>query len=156
MAAKRQLSDRQRVYALLGIARRELGWSEEKYREHLATHGAKVYRGRWSASTMDYAQIEAALAAMEAAGWQRTGGAESSIIQRCHPARRAQWRKVCALWITLAGTGAVRDRSETAMLAWCRRLVREDRIEWASVGSLHLCIEGLKDWTAREQVAVEG
>ncbi|WP_295452046.1 regulatory protein GemA [uncultured Thiodictyon sp.] len=155
MAAKRQLSDRQRAYALLGIARRDLGWTEDQYREHLAAHGATIYKGRPSASTMDYAQIEAALAAMETAGWQRSGGSESSIIQRCHPARRAQWRKVCALWIALAAAGTVRDRSEGAMLKWCRRLVTEDRIEWASVRSLHLCIEGLKDWAAREGVSLE-
>lgn len=156
MAAKRQLSDRQRVYALLGVARRALGWNEVRYRAHLAAHGAAEHDGRLSASTMSYAQIDAALAAMEGEGWQRTGGAEASIIQRCHPARRPQWRKVCALWCALGDAGAVRERAEAAMLAWCRRRVAEDRIEWASVRSLGLCIEALKDWAAREGVGLEG
>jgi hypothetical protein len=153
MAAKRQLSDRQRAYALLGIGRRALHWSDQQYRAHLAAHGAADHQGRASASTMSYAQIEAALAGMEAEGWQRTGGAESSIIQRCHPARRAQWSKVCAMWIALADGGKVRDRTETAMLQWCRTLVTEDRIEWASAGSLGLCIEALKDWSARAGIS---
>lgn len=155
MAVKRQLSDRQRAYALLGIARRALGWTDEQYRAHLAAHGAAEHQGRPSASTMSYDQIEAALAAMESAGWARTGRAEPSIIQRCHPRRQAQWRKVCALWCALADSGAVRDRAEPAMLAWCRRLIREDRIEWAGAYSLNRCIEGLKDWTNRNDTALK-
>lgn len=155
MAAKRQLSDRQRAYALLGIARRQLGWSEQQYRAHLEAHGAATHQGRPSASTMSYPQIEAALQGMEAAGWERHAPTESSILHRCHPARRGQWRKVCALWCTLADAGAVRDRAEPAMLAWARKLVSEDRLEWAGPRSLALCIEALKDWAARERISVE-
>lgn len=150
MAATTPRSDRHRAYALLGIARRALGWDDDapEYRGLLAAHGAREHRGRPSAATMSYAQIAAALAAMEAAGWRRTDLA-SSIIHRCHPARRAQWRKVCALWCALAESGAVRDRRESAMLAWCRRLVAEDRLEWAGARSLSTCIDSLRDWQAR-------
>jgi hypothetical protein len=103
---------------------------------------------------MSYHQIEAALKAMEAAGWQRTGPAGGSILTRCHRERRGQWGKIIALWCVLADAGVVRERAEAAMLAWCKSLTREDRIEWAGAGSLSRCIEGLKDWALREKVDI--
>ena len=156
MPTKRKLTDRERAYALLAIGRRDLGWSEARYREHLREHGARDHRGRPSASTMDYAQIDAALQGMVAAGWQQTATTERSIVGRCPPARARQWKKITALWIALAEAGIVRDRREPAMLAWCDRLISEDRREWAGPGSLARCIEALKDWQARATAPTEG
>jgi alkylated DNA nucleotide flippase Atl1 len=104
---------------------------------------------------MDYGQIEAALAGMRAAGWQHTAPLVGSIMQRCHRERRGQWGKVIRLWCILADAGTVRDRSEAAMLEWARRHLDEDLLEWAGARSLSRCIEGLKDWAAREGVELD-
>lgn len=132
MAAKRQLSDRQRSYALLGMARRALGWDESQYRAHLRAHGASDHQGRPSASTMTFAKIEAALAAMEAAGWPRQAPVEGSILHRCHPARRAQWRKVCALWCALADAGQIGIAPNRP--CWCGVGPCCARIGWSGPG----------------------
>jgi hypothetical protein len=153
MAARVQ-NQRQRLYGLLAIGKRDLGWTEDQYRQHLAANGAREHRGRPSATTMSYAQIETALKAMETAGWQRGGPAGGSILTRCHKARQPQWRKVIALWCTLADAGVVRERGEAAMLAWCVSHIRESRIEWAGAGSLSRCIEGLRSWAARAEVDI--
>ena len=155
-SVSRRLTERQRAYALLRIALRDLQqrdpetWTDAHYRALLRRHGAQDHRGRPSASTMGYAQIDAALAEMEAAGWQRTAGPALSIVHRAPPDRQGQWKKVVALWCALADAGVVRDRSEAAMLAWCARHIAEDRREWASGASLARCIEGLRGWLARE------
>ena len=158
--ANARLTERQRAYALLATAHRALldlhpagspaPWTEQRYRDLLRRHGAQDHRGRASATTMGYGQIDAALAEMETLGWQRRAGPALSIVHRCPPARAAQWRKLVAQWCTLADAGIVRDRSEAAMLAWCERHITEDRLEWASAATLARCIEGLRAWIFRE------
>jgi hypothetical protein len=156
---KRRLTERQRLYALLRVALRDLQqqapqlWTEDHYRDLLRRHGASDHGGRPSASTMSYQQIEAALAEMRAAGWQSTAGPELSIVHRCAPELSGQWRKITALWCALADAGTIRDRSEAAMLAWCDRHIRADRREWASAQDLGTCIEALKSWAARDGVS---
>lgn len=144
---------RKGLYAQLGIAKRDLGWDEARYRQHLAEHGALDHQGRPSAATMSFAQLEAALGAMRTMGWKPTQG--GSILARCHRARRNQWAKVIALWCTLANAGEVTDRSESAMLNWARRHIRSDRIEWADAYELSKCIEALIAWAERKDVHLE-
>jgi len=151
------MSTRAALYARLGIARRALaaqGWDEDRYRAHLAAHGADLHRGRPSASTMSGPQIEAALAPLETLTGRAV--AEGSILGRCNRQRRPQWSKVIALWCALADAGVVRSRGESAMLAWAGRYIRAARIEWASAPDLARCIEALKDWAARTGVALDG
>ena len=138
---------RRQLYTLLQVAKRDLGWSEKSYRTHLAEHGAKEHQGRPSAATMSFAQLEDALAAMRDAGWKKQ--APNSILGRCHREYRPMWSKIIALWCGLADATQVRDRSERAMLGWCRRHIDEARPEWAGAASLNRCIEGLKDWSQR-------
>jgi len=151
------VTTRAALYARLGIARRALidrpGWDEAQYRAHLAAHGATEHKGRPSAATMGTAQIESALKELEAITGRQPG--EGSILARCHKARRGQWGKVIALWCTMADAGAVRDRSEAAMLAWAKRHMHADRLEWAGPGDLNRAIEALKDWAARAGVELE-
>jgi hypothetical protein len=148
------MSTRANFYARLGIARRALiddhGWDEDRYRAHLAAHGAGDHKGRPSASTLSGPQLDAALAELEAIAGRQHG--EGSILARCHRGRRGQWGKVIALWCALADAEVVRDRSEAAMLAWAKRHIRAARVEWAGGRDLHRCIEALKSWAAREGV----
>lgn len=147
------MTDRRKLYALLRIAQRDLAWTEERYRRCLAGHGAKEHQGKPSATTMGFHQIEAALQEMQRAGWRRAAG--RSILSRCHKGRVGQWKKVIRLWCALADAGTVRDRSEQAMLAWCRRHIEESRIEWAGAASLNRCIEGLKSWAERTDIELD-
>lgn len=146
------MQSRKTLYAALGIARRDLGWTEERYRQHLSDHGATFHRGRPSAATLSHEQLEAALQGLKAEGWHSR---PAGILSRCHRDRQGQWRKIIALWCTLADAGVVHDRSDAAMLTWCARHVNADRIEWADSHSLNRCIEGLKAWAERNGVEIQ-
>ena len=56
--------------------------------------------------------------------------------------------KVRALWLFLHELGQVRDPSESALLAYTRRVVHVDALEWSARDRWKL-IEGLKDWAMR-------
>ena len=56
--------------------------------------------------------------------------------------------KVRALWLFLHELGQVRDPSESALLAYTRRVVHVDALEWSARDRWKL-IEGLKDWALR-------
>lgn len=56
--------------------------------------------------------------------------------------------KVRALWLFLHELGQVRDPSESALLAYTRRNLHVDALEWTGREYWRL-IEGLKDWAMR-------
>ena len=56
--------------------------------------------------------------------------------------------KVRALWLFLHELGQVRDPSESALLAYTKRVVHVDALEWSARDRWKL-IEGLKDWAMR-------
>ncbi len=149
MTCRRALDDRKRLYALLAVARRELGMEEEDYRALLRRLGAQERNGRPSAATMSLGQLRAVLAEMERMGFRRRGPDRAQFW------RAPRIRKITALWCALADAGVVRDRSEAAMQRWCARLTGTARLEWAGTEGLNACIEGLKRWAWREHVPVE-
>ena len=60
--------------------------------------------------------------------------------------------KLRALWICAFELGIVRDRRDEALAAWICRQTGLDAAVWATPRQTAACIEGLKDWMAREGV----
>jgi len=142
---------KQRYYKLLPIAKRQLGWDEEFYRNvFLKKHGAKIKDGKYSASTMSLGQLMQAYTYAKKCGFKPRP-------KKSSPANVVDWRaarikKITALWCALADAGVVRDRSEKAMLSYCTRITKKQRLQWYLSHELNKCIESLKSWAAREKV----
>lgn len=143
--------DRNLLYRLLQVAKRDLHMEDEDYRALLARHGATDKDGRISASTMQPWQLDNALKEMKEKGFKPTGSTKRQATRW----RKPRIDKITALWCALADAGVVRDRSEAAMLKWCARITRKARLEWANDNDFNACIEGLKSWAARERVKLE-
>lgn len=139
------LNDRGRLIKLVHVARRDLKLDEATYRMVLQLHG-----GADSSSAMSAAQLQRVLDHFKKAGFTvkakpRTGAAKGA--PRTALASHAEAKKARALWIMLHRIGAVRDPSETALLAYARRQLGVDRMEWA--GDMVPLIESLKAWALR-------
>ncbi len=127
-----------------GFGKRDLHMADEDYRELLHRHGAGKKNGKYSATTMSVAGLMQAVGEMRRMGFKpRAGGGDW---------RQPRIEKITALWITLADSGVVRDRSEAAMARWCSRITRKTRLDRAASYELNARIEGLKEWAQRERV----
>lgn len=138
---------RRRLYRLMEVGRKALGWDEDTWRAFLADHGAQPVDGRPSRTTLSLAQLDACVADMKRLGF---------TPKRRQPPK-SDWRrpridKITAIWITLADAGVVRERSETAMRRWCAKQTGKARLEWCATEDLNRCIEALNDWARRERV----
>jgi len=149
----RATDPRTRYYRLLAVGKRQLGMDEETYRAFLAAHGAGEVAGRVSATAMDFGALVAAVEALRRQGFKP----RRKTVADGH----ANWRapriaKITALWCALADAGAIRDRSERAMLKFCAGQTGTARIQWATGAGLNRCIEALKSWAGRERVTLDG
>ena len=79
------------------------------------------------------------------------GGRKLSPKSKGTPESRTQVAKIRALWITLYRLGAVNDRHENAINAYCKRMTGMERLEWAGRYPVECnkVIEALKDWVER-------
>lgn len=145
----RQLLGMARTWAMKTVP----GWSDDSHRDLLAMAGATMAQGRISATTMTIKQLDAALRAYEARGWERRCGVyQSGRVVRAVPARIA---KMVRMWAVLAEEGKSRDGSRRALLAWCSRqtgqtVTRLDDLEPELCQKL---TEQLKQWQARTSQA---
>ena len=144
----RQTYTRNKLYTLLAVGKKQLGWSENIYRAWLHEQGAKEVNGKTSATSMNYGQLFAAVEDMKRRGFTPSRGSVSSGTAGWRQSRIA---KLNALWIQLADAGLVRNRAEEAMHEWCRKAVPGlTRLEWATSQQLNHAIEALKAWRDRE------
>lgn len=110
----------------------------------------RVSKGRTSsAGALDVRERGLVLAHFKRCGWhpkhKQPAGARYSRPVR---ASSDEARKVRALWLLLHELGLVRDASERALGAYCKRVLHVDALQWAD-GNLYKLIEGLKDWAMR-------
>lgn len=137
----------QKNLAKIHIAKKDLGLSDEAYRDVL-----RNVCGKESAAQLTDMQAARLLRYFEGRGWKpKKQGSLPGFTTPSDP----QSKKILALWITLHKSGKVRDASTRAMLSFVKRMVRRDRLEWCTVAEKNLVIEALKDWAKREGVAVE-
>jgi phage gp16-like protein len=103
------------VRATLFVACSEMG-IEEAERRLLV----RRITGKASTKECSAEELVAVVAELRRQGWQ---GTPKSY-------RRAEARKVAAMWVEAHGLGAVKDRSDQALNAWVKRMTRVDRLEW--------------------------
>lgn len=146
------MRQRQQLYTLLAVGKKQLAWDDEFYRDvFLKGHGAKLQKGKYSASTMAVWELENALKQMMHAGFKPKPKTKS--VHAAKPDwRTPRIKKITAMWLDLANRGAIKNRSEQAMVAWCKSFTGMQRLEWANSADLNKCIEGLKSWCGRESL----
>ncbi len=85
---------------------------------------------------------------------QRSGIALPKVVS--HQPRRLNGPqgKIRALWIRLGQAGRLTSRTDRALDTWVKRTVKVERLEWVKDVEASTCIEALKQWCAREKVAV--
>ena len=151
--------------AQIHIAKKDLGWDDDFYRDILFSLGRKR-----SAGDLDFTGRKLVLAHMRACGWtpgaKRKPGAKAvagaavatSAGASGKPARPPLTRhqgKLWGLWQQLADAGRVQDRSMAALNAWIKGHQRPgpDRLEWLNGPQLDWVIEAAKKWLARKDPA---
>lgn len=129
---------RQRLLALIHLAKRDLGLDEGTYRELL-----RNTTGKESAKEMTMVELARALDRLRSSGF----GA-----RKRHQVRQGETpleRKARAIWRFLHQIGATRSQSEASLGAYCKRIAGVDRVEWLSSEQEKLVIESLKRWAMR-------
>lgn len=145
IASRRANTDmRARLVRLIHVAKRELQLDDDTYRAMLATASG----GLTSTAAMSEAQLQAVLVRAKRAGFQvRASGPGGARGRRLDLSPEA--RKVRALWLFLNHLGAVRDVSEAALAAYCKRIAKVDDLHWASRAQMTTLTETLKKWAMR-------
>jgi len=140
-------------YKVLPMAARQIGWSDDAYRDLLKRHGAILHNDKYSASSMGSTQLQDAYDELKKAGFkiQPKQGTASATKDW----RKPRIEKIQAIWMALHDAGVVRDRSEKAMLTWCASISGKPKLQWYTSTDLNNVIEGLKKWATREQVKLK-
>lgn len=150
MTARRVIDDegaRKADLAAIHIAKGELGWDDDHYRDILFA----VCRVRSSAA-LDHAGRKRFLAHLRACGWSggskgRRGADRPATAER-KPLTGPQ-RKMWSLWQQLFEGKAIDDRSMTALVAFAHRQTGVERLEWLNGAQEDLVIQSLKAWLRR-------
>lgn len=133
-------SARKADLATIHIAKARLQWSEDEYRDIMAT----VCNGHRSSASLDFALRKRFLAHMQDC-LRRDG--------RAPPAKKVPWTPsqslVWSLWQRLADAHLVDDRARSALYKWIKRQTGVDRLEWLNKHQLDAVILALKGWLAR-------
>ncbi|MCS7082250.1 MAG: regulatory protein GemA [Bacteroidetes bacterium] len=132
MAKLRHRSRRNRLLALLHVARRELGWTEAQYRNWL-----EAQTGRRSAAQCTEEELERALYALRAWGWP------------IGPILSPQARLIRGLWARLHRLGGVRNPSLRALRRFVRRMTGKPDETCLDTREANRVIEALKAWKER-------
>lgn len=151
MTARRAVVDdqgaRKADLAAIHIAKAELGWDDDHYRDILWA----VCRVR-SSGMLDHAGRKRFLAHLRACGWSGGSKAGRGGDRRSTGPRKpltARQSKIWSLWQQLFEARAVDDRKMPALAAWVHRQTGVARLEWLNVAQEDLVIESLKAWLAR-------
>lgn len=139
--------------AMIHIAKAQLGWDEDHYRDVMAA----VCHGIRSAGELDFALRKRFMQHLRECGWD--GGSKRRPNDRS--ARKGKpltpkQAKMFSLWQQLADAGLVRDRRMSALRAWCAAESKVDQMEWLNTAQENTLIESLKRWLARKNAPQGG
>lgn len=140
-----QNDNRQRLIKLIHVAKRELSMPDDSYR-HLLLQVV----GKMSASGLNVQELEAVFEHMKKAGFKvrtKTGQAPKKPSRAL--AQGHEHKKIRALWLLLNELGVLRDPSERALAAYCRRLTGVEALQWLDGHQTYKLIESLKKWLLR-------
>ncbi|MBP2231791.1 hypothetical protein J2847_005110 [Azospirillum agricola] len=131
---------RRRDLAAIHAMWKELALSEDCYRARVS----QVSGGRTdSAGALTTRERVTLINALKGLGAGQKRG------RPVRPALTQQQRKVRAMWLALADSGAVSDRSEAALAAWLKTRIGVDALQWLQPADAGRAIEQLKRWTER-------
>jgi phage gp16-like protein len=169
------------MLAKIHIAKKELGFDDETYRDILQTRYKKD-----SAAKLTRFEGEDLILHFKAQGWKvkrgakgadpgtawgaktgtdpgTAGGAKTGTdpgtagVSPCFssPAyKKPMARKVVAIWINMALAGKVRKGSDAALQSYVKRMTGVDNLAWCDNKQLWRLIEALKSWANREGVEI--
>lgn len=137
----------QKNLAKIHIAKKDLGLTDEAYRDILRTQ-----TGKESAAKLTDTQALRVLRYFESRGWKPKK--QGSLPGMAIPTD-GQSKKIQALWITLHQAGKITNGNDAALLAFVKRLTKIDRLEWCSGHDKDKVIEALKSWAQREGVDLD-
>lgn len=133
--------------AKIHIARKELAMEDEDYRALL-----QRVAGVASSRDLDAGGLDRVLAELRRLGFKPKPGAQAGKAGQ--PPRKladdAQSRMMRGLWIELHDLGYVRDPSEAALAAFCKRQTKVEALQWLSGEQAEKLIEELKKWRDRD------
>ncbi len=121
---------------VIHVGKRQLGLDDETYRAMLCN-----VTGRESTKDMTRRELLLVVDALTRAGFRV---AKPGVTDRS-----PQAKKIRALWLELYDLGAVRDKSERALLAYVQRITGAEKTEWCTTEQLQSVIETLKAWGDR-------
>ena len=133
--------------AKIHIAKKELGLSDEAYRDILGLHFQVQ-----SARKLTDRQATVLLHRFQDQGWKPKGSKKKSTSPKY---TNGQMRKVVAIWITMYQNGLVRSGSDQSMQAYVKRMTGVDNLKWCLAADLNKLIEALKKYCSRNGVAVD-
>lgn len=140
--ARKPISTKSRaqLIALIHVAKRDLGLSEDTYRQALTTA-----TGLSSTKEMAADQLETVLEHFKKRGFQIKPKAATRAL-----ADDAQSKKIRALWLEMHQQGIVKAPGEASLAAYVKRLTHVDALQWLSTDQASTVIETLKKWQTRE------
>jgi len=130
----------QATLAKIHIAKKELAMDDDTYRA-LLMRVAEVS----SSKDLTAASASKVLAEFARLGWKPK--AKKAVTRP--PEDSAQLKMIRGLWIELHQMGKVEDPSESALAAWCKRMMRVDAPQWLTKAQASKLIEALKKWRDR-------
>jgi len=128
--------------AAIHLGKKQLGWSEDVYRDVVA--GVCAGRTR-SAGELTSAERARLLDIMREQGFKPTRPV------RKHDAVPTQADKARELWGDLVALGCLRAGTDAALQAFVERQTGKSRMEWCTPQELNAVIEALKSWLTRER-----
>lgn len=130
-------------YAKINIACKQLGLN--KYELLADRYGLKSSTKLTKSQTFDLLRHFGAL------GWRAKHGTKGKS-NTSPKYKDPQRRKVVACWITMWQKNIIRNRSNSALQKYVKKMTGKDDLRWCDGSDLNLLIEGLKQWAAREGI----
>ena len=118
------------------VARKQLDMDETAYRELLQRAVGKA-----SARDCNPAELDRVLAEFKRLGWKP---ATNPAASGRRPSEKPYVRKIFALWGSIARTGAIKDGSRAALVAFIERQTGVSHPDWLTAAQANSVTEALK------------
>jgi len=145
---ERRFDGRQADLAAIHIAKKTLRWSEDEYRDVMAT----VCSGIRSSALLDVTGRKRFLAHLQACVLANRGGRGTKVAvpkKQASKGLTGRPAKMWSLWMQLADAGRVQHRTMASLCAFGERQTGVARLEWMTSHQEDLVIESLKRWLER-------
>lgn len=130
--------------AKIHIAKKDLSWDDDTYRDILWTVCQVRSAGELTAAGR--ARFLAHIAKCR-------GQSQARASKPVRKALTAPQKKMWSLWQQLGDRGLVKQRDMAALLVFVKRTTQVDRLEWLNGAQESLVIEALKQWLDRREAS---